>query len=129
MGEDDLESLGQEIRQAREKAGLSTRQLAARTGVHPSAIGHLETGRNRRPAGELLQRIAEVCQIEPDRLLKYIGIKPASTLLPTRMFFREKYGVSDDEADILANLVEHQIRERREGTHGDTEPKGHEHDD
>lgn len=121
MGEGDLESLGQDIHQAREKAGLSIRQLAARVGVHPSYIGHLETGKKSRPAAALLQRIAEVCQVEPGKLLKHIGVKPASTLLSTRMFFRQKYGVSNDEADILANLVEHQIRERREGTHGDTE--------
>lgn len=128
MNEASLKALGLRLRAAREAAGLSVQQLAERVGAHRAYIDRLEKGQ-RRPSAEWLQKIADAIGLDTGDLLTYIGVKPGNTIPSTRMFFRQKYGMSDDEAKVLANLVEHQIRERREGTHGDTEREGHERDD
>ena len=47
------------LQYARERLGLSKRQLAIRSGVHPSYIGHLESGR-KKPSLDVLERLAEV---------------------------------------------------------------------
>ncbi len=120
MNESDLSPLARRLREARTAAGLSVRQLAVQVGAHHGYIARIETG-ERRPSAEYLQKIAEVLDIEPSELLQYVGIKPSSTLPSARMFFRRKYGIPEDEAEILANLVEYQMRKRKEQSGEETD--------
>lgn len=105
--DNDLKSLGDILRSARNEAGLSVRDLAAQVGVHFTHIGQLESGK-RNPSPENLQRIAKVLNLDADELLAKIGLPPP------RMYFRRKFGVSEEEADVLARLIEHQLTKGKE---------------
>lgn len=51
--------LGREIKRMRTKAGMSGPVLAARAGVSPAWIRHLETGRIQKPGVDKLRAIAD----------------------------------------------------------------------
>jgi len=99
-------TLGEYIRQQRERTGLSQRQLAARVGMHHSRLARLESGESSgRPAPEYLQGMADVFGIDVSKLLKFQGVVPKPELPSIRSYFRRKLGVDASEADILANLI------------------------
>jgi transcriptional regulator with XRE-family HTH domain len=82
--------LGERIRELRQEAGLSQRELATRVGVSFPHISKVEA--NREPASaELLTRIADALAADPDELLVLAGRLPADVekILradPTRAF-------------------------------------------
>jgi transcriptional regulator with XRE-family HTH domain len=111
---DNSPSLGEYLQQARKRAGLSQRHLAARTGMHHSYIARLENGEVRsRPKPGHLQRLADALSIDLADLLVFLGVRP--TLPETRTYFRRAYGVNDDEASVIANLVEHYVEQLKKG--------------
>jgi transcriptional regulator with XRE-family HTH domain len=110
--EASLKALGLRLRAAREAAGLSVPELAKRVGTHRSYIDRLEKG-ERRPAAEWLQKIADELGLDAAYFLTYIGVRPSATLPAPRDYFLRKLGVSEDEADFLAHLIEHQTQQRR----------------
>ena len=61
-------TFGEKIRHSRMLQGLSQADLAAKTGLNPSAISHFEKGR-RKPSFENLQRLAKSLSITSDYLL------------------------------------------------------------
>jgi len=82
--------------------------------MHHSYIARLENGEVRRkPKPEHLQRLADALSIDLAELLAFLGIRP--TLPETRTYFRRAYGVNDEEANVIANLVEHYIDKLRNG--------------
>jgi transcriptional regulator with XRE-family HTH domain len=106
------QSLGEYVRDARERAGLSIRELARLAEVNHAFLARVENG-ERGASAELLQRLADVLDVDAAELLAYVGIRPA--LPEPRMYFRSKLGVDADEAEILARLIEdHQAKKRRE---------------
>jgi transcriptional regulator with XRE-family HTH domain len=125
MAQDDLAMLGDILRSARLEAGLSIRQLAKHVGVHHSYIGHIENGLKSNPSAELLQKLAEVLNLDANELLAHIGLRPSSILPPLRVYFRQKFDTSEDEADVLAQIVEYQMEQGKEtGASENTHPKG-----
>jgi HTH-type transcriptional regulator, competence development regulator len=96
-------SLGEHIKTLREQAGYSQRQLAAQAGLHHSYLARLESGDNDKPAPDILQRIADVLEIDANELLAFIGIKPS--LPEPRVYFRRAYGLSQAEAEEAARLI------------------------
>ncbi len=53
------DSVGAALRQARQSAGLTQEELAARTGLSVRAIGDLERGRTARPHGRSVKVLAQ----------------------------------------------------------------------
>lgn len=102
----DPEPLGDYLRAAREKAGLSIRELERLTGIGSSYLAKLETGKSVNPSAEVLQTIADVLEADASVLLSYIGVKPASVLPPAQVYFRNKLGLSEQEAAEAAALIE-----------------------
>lgn len=112
-------TLGDYLRMARQQAGYSIRELAKLVSVHFSYLARLENGETAHPSPDLLQRLAEVLQVDAAELLTYIGVKPA--LPEPRAYFRRKLGVNAEEADVLARLIEdYQAKKTKGGTHEDT---------
>lgn len=112
-------TLADTIRRHRERAGLSVRQLSARTGVHHSYLSRLENGDNDRPTPDVLQSIARALDLEPGKLLRFIGVKPTVTMPSKRVFFRRAYGLTPDQADE----AEARVAEIIEGLRGHTQTK------
>lgn len=98
-------SLASVIRQAREAAGLSIRQLAPLVGAHHSLLARIEAGEVTRPSPEMVQRIAEALELDSTELLAFIGVKPSSVLPEPRIYFRRAYGMSDREAREAARRI------------------------
>ena len=104
---DGPSTLAEYLRTAREKAGISQRQLASRIGIHNSYLARLESGETANPAAELLQKIAEVLEISSTDLLAFIGVKPSEGLPELAPYLRAKYQL--DEAAVR-ELAEHMRR-------------------
>jgi transcriptional regulator with XRE-family HTH domain len=109
-------SLGGYLRAARTRAGLSLRQLASRAEVNYGHLARIENGERAKPAPDVLQRLADALAIDSAELFAFLGIKPAATLPPPRIYFRDKFGVDEAEADILASLIENYRAQKKEDT-------------
>lgn len=59
-----------DLREARQKAGLSQRELAAKAGVRHAAISHIETRKAQRIDLDLLERLCRALGVEPATLLR-----------------------------------------------------------
>ena len=66
-------SIGEYIRQQREQAKISLRQLASATGVSNPYLSQIERGL-RRPSAEILQQIAKGLRISAEALYVQAGI-------------------------------------------------------
>jgi transcriptional regulator with XRE-family HTH domain len=128
VNEASLKVLGLRLRAAREAAGLSVTRLAERVGAHRAYIDRLEKG-ERRPSAEWLQKIADELGLDATYFLRYIGVKSSSTLPPPREYFLRKLGVSQDEADFLAHLIEYQMQQRRGKSREEDNHERHESSD
>lgn len=113
MEQDNQPSLGGRLRTARTEAGLSIRELARLTGVSHAYLFKLEAGQKENPSAEKLQRLAEVLEIDPSTLLQYVGVEVAATLPPAKVYFRNKYGMSEEDAEQVARLVEDYTKQRK----------------
>ena len=63
-------SLGQRIRELRDKADLSLRGLAMRIGISAPFLSDIELGR-RFPSEEILAKLADALDVSPDELKQY----------------------------------------------------------
>ena len=62
-------NLGQNLRFARHRLGLTQEQVAERSGVHATEVSRIEGGR-RDPKVSTLERLAAAVEVPPGRLLK-----------------------------------------------------------
>jgi transcriptional regulator with XRE-family HTH domain len=104
MTHDEAASLGAYLRAAREAAGLSLRQLAERAGVGHAYLSRLELGEQSNPTIEVLQKITQALSLDFDELLAKFGIK--RPLPEPRVYFRRKFGVSEEDAEVMERLIE-----------------------
>jgi transcriptional regulator with XRE-family HTH domain len=109
-----VSSLAATVRKYRERAGLSVRTLATQAGIHHSYLARLENGDNDRPTPEVLQSIATALDVEPGKLLRFIGIKPTTVIPTPRAYFRRAYGMTPAQASEAAERMEHIVRELRD---------------
>src|SRR6266576_6952954 len=72
-------SLGQRVRELREKADLSIRELAKRIGVTPPFLSDIELGR-RFPSEEILGKLAAALNVPVEDLEKYDNRGPIADL-------------------------------------------------
>jgi len=100
---DGPSTLGEYLHAAREKAGISQRQLASRVGIHNSYLARLENGETANPSAELLQTIADVLEISSTDLLGFIGVKPPEGLPELAPYLRAKYRLDDAAVRELAD--------------------------
>jgi transcriptional regulator with XRE-family HTH domain len=109
----EINSLGETIRQARTRARLTLRQLSAQAAVTPSYISDIEHDR-RIPAEAVVRRFAELLKIDPDDLMaragrigdaaeRYLKQHPAAGLLLRRITSKK---LGDAELQRLLRIVE-----------------------
>jgi transcriptional regulator with XRE-family HTH domain len=99
-------TLGERLQAARAEAGLSIRELAALAGINYSYLFKLESDQNVNPAAEKLRRLADALEIDPYELLQHIGVESSHALPPAKVYFRRRYGFSEDEADEVTKIIE-----------------------
>lgn len=84
-------TLGACIRQARERAGLSLRNVEAITGVSRSSIDRLERDALEHPNPGMLHRLAEALELNSDDLFAFVGYRPSGKLPSLAPYLRAKY--------------------------------------
>src|SRR5580704_7484275 len=72
-------SLGQRIRELRDKAGLSLRKLADQIDISSPFLSDIELGR-RFPSEEILAKLAGALHVSPDELKQYDARGPIADL-------------------------------------------------
>jgi transcriptional regulator with XRE-family HTH domain len=95
-------TLGEYLRVAREQVGLSQRQLAARAGIHNSYLARLESGETANPSADVVQRIADVLEVDATDLFAYIGVTLPAGLPELAPYLRAKYRMSDEAIRKMA---------------------------
>ena len=115
---DNPTSLGAYLRAARERAGLSLRQLAEVAEVNYGYLARIENSERSKPAPDVLQRLADALEVDAADLFGFVGVRPEATLPSPRTYFRRKLGVNAEQAAILAQLVEdYQANNMKGGNH------------
>lgn len=61
-------ALGTNLREARERLGLTQEQVAQRSGVHTTEVSRIETGK-RDPRVSTMLRLAVAIEVKPGQLL------------------------------------------------------------
>lgn len=105
MTDSDAANLGNYLRERREAAGLSLRRVARLANINDSYLGRLERG-EQNPTLEMLQKITDALSLNLDEVLTAVGVKMTQTLSEPRVYFRRKFGVSEDDAEVMARLIE-----------------------
>jgi transcriptional regulator with XRE-family HTH domain len=73
------EAFGQALRMAREDAGLSATEVAARLGYRSGgAVNNWETGRTP-PEPVIVFALEQLCEVDPGMLSQHLGYLPAGT--------------------------------------------------
>jgi transcriptional regulator with XRE-family HTH domain len=70
----DMTDLGPNLREARERLGLTQEEVAHRSGVHATEVSRMEAGK-RDPQISTLERLAKAVEVTPGQLLN--GLPPA----------------------------------------------------
>jgi transcriptional regulator with XRE-family HTH domain len=87
-------TLGELIHRARERAGLSLRNLEAITGISRNMLYRLEYNQVGNPSADTLLRLAEALELNSDDLFALMGYEPrtSSMTLPSLApYLRTKY--------------------------------------
>jgi transcriptional regulator with XRE-family HTH domain len=111
------ETLGEYVRQKREEAGLSQRQLAHEAGVSFSNISRLESGFHTSPSPGLLKNIADVLDIDLAELLSYLGIEIAGSG-SLNDYLRRDYDLPDEGVAEAKKAIEEIAQKYRPGKRG-----------
>lgn len=111
------ETLGEYVRQKREEAGLSQRQLAQEAGVSFSNISRLESGFHTSPNPGLLKNIADVLDIDLAELLSYLGIEVAGSG-SLNDYLRRDYDLPDEGVAEAKKAIEQIAQKYRPGKRG-----------
>ena len=102
----NVDAIGEYIRQQREQAKISLRQLAQATGVSNPYLSQIERGL-RRPSAEILQQIAKGLRISAEALYVQAGIledRPASG--GVRAAVLTDPGLTERQKQILLEIYE-----------------------
>ncbi len=115
MTEAQARQLGKLIARTRERKGWSFRQLAAESEIPLTWIVKLERGDFASPAPERLARLAEVLDIDPERIDRITRGAVSGSLPEVRTYFRSKYELSDAAIGQIEDLLT-ELREEDGGS-------------
>lgn len=89
-------TLGTCVRQARERAGLTLRNLEAITGVARNTLHRLERDQLDNPNPTTLRRLADALEVNSDDLFAFVGYRPSANLPSLAPYLRAKYQLPPD---------------------------------
>ncbi len=102
--------LGDSTYEAREARGLSTVKLAKLVHVHQSTLARIQLGENKRPAPQLLTRIAEALELNPGEPHALAGYTPASELPELKGWLNVKHrGLPEEAARELQGHLDYLV--------------------
>lgn len=104
--------LGRMLKAAREKKGLSLRDVEQLTGISFSWISRTELGHYSRPAPDRMTKLAEVLAIDAHVLDELTSGDIAGLLPQPRTYLRAKYQLSAEEIARVEQVIA-QVRQER----------------
>ncbi|MDN3359739.1 helix-turn-helix transcriptional regulator [Actinomadura sp. DC4] len=117
MATSKVGSIGEYIREQRQRAKVSLRQLAEVTGVSNPYLSQIERGL-RKPSAEILQQIAKGLRISAEALYVQAGIlDDRESDTDVQAAIRADAGLSERQKQVLLDIYESFRRE--EGNAGD----------
>lgn len=99
------ETLGVYIQQARERAGLSLRNLEAITGISRPMLNRLEHDQIDNPGPDVLLRLAEALELDSDDLFAFVGYRPSAKLPSLAPYLRTKYQLPPNAIAEASNAL------------------------
>lgn len=93
--------LGNALRAARARAGLTVRKVAERADMTPATVTRLETGQIDKPRPEHLKRLARVLDVDLEDLYALAGYLMPEGLPELKPYLRAKYGLGDRALEQL----------------------------
>jgi transcriptional regulator with XRE-family HTH domain len=115
-------SIGEYIRQQRERANISLRQLASAAGVSNPYLSQIERGL-RRPSAEILQQIAKGLRISAEALYVQAGfLEDRRSDAGVRSAVLADPGLGERQKQVLLEIYESFRRETAASAEGATEP-------
>ena len=99
--------VGEVIAEAREKKGLSQRQLAKIAKINNSELSKIESGIRKEPSPKILRRISNVLDITYSDLMYMIGV--GNEVRPLNPFIKDYYSklkgddLNEAEVNVLGN--------------------------
>ncbi len=113
-----VRSIGSYIREQREQAKISLRQLAQAAGVSNPYLSQIERGL-RKPSAEVLQQIAKGLRISAEALYVQAGIledRPADTAVRPALLADQH--LSERQKQVLIDIYESFRKENTSGNAG-----------
>jgi transcriptional regulator with XRE-family HTH domain len=95
---------GSRLKTVRESRGLSQSDLAAKTGLQPSAISHFETN-SRSPSFDNLKRLADALNVSTDHLLGRTTEAAIAGPAVDRLF-RHGQNLTDEDWQAMESMAE-----------------------
>lgn len=108
ISSDSNGGFGDRLRQAREARGINQTELAEKTGLQPSAIGHFEKER-RKPSFANIRALAKALNVTSDYLLGR-----ASDMAGSTTAFRGEENLSDHDREHIQMMID-LMNERKRG--------------
>ena len=109
IGTPSLGELGAYLREQRESARLSVRQLAQTAGISNPYLSQIERGL-RKPSAEILQSLAKGLRISAEQLYVHAGLleaQPAQAAPPdTRRAIRHDTALTDRQRAVLLDVYD-----------------------
>jgi transcriptional regulator with XRE-family HTH domain len=122
MNDSQAAKLGRLVAEARTRKGFSLRAAAEIAGVPFLWLSRVEHGAFNQPAPERLTRLAEMLEIDPERLDRVTGGHLSSSLPGVRTYLRSKYELTPEEIDQIEQTVNeiqrnHERRDANDNNH------------
>lgn len=91
----DVKLVGKRIREARLAAGLTMKELAQRIGVNQSSIARYEKGEFNRVGMDVILKISDVLNVDPQYLIDYQDPTPTLTKKDERDIAKDLNAIMD----------------------------------
>jgi transcriptional regulator with XRE-family HTH domain len=113
-----MKSLGKTLKDAREQATFTLKQVEEATGISNAYISQVENEKIKKPSASVLHKLATVYNIELEVLLAAAGIIEASNTPKTKMLnsiAMSTQQLSEDEEEALMKYLKFLRHEKRNG--------------
>lgn len=97
--------LGEHLRQARHRRGMSAADLAELTDMNDATIVRIENGKIANPAADKLTRIAEALGLDVGDVFAMAGYGATATLPTLPLYLRSKYDLPTEALDQIEHFA------------------------
>lgn len=94
------------VKRLRTEQGISVYELAVRSDLNRSTLMRIEAGTHAQPSTRTLNHLARGLGIDPEELYDASWVDSSEPLPSPATYLRTKYGLSEEELELLHSVVE-----------------------